>query len=265
MSFIEIEAREMKESYAMSDLQSHTYYELYFLLEGTRNVFFENKMFIMHENSVCVIPPFCMHKTEGGPFKRINLNVSPDLLSANERAFLDGFSKSVAFRLDAAAFSLVSTLLEEGLSVEPLHAQDKTDKLIAFTKTVLHFLQKNATPILSSSETETHSKRDVLVLKALSFINEHYVEEFSLSDLCERFFISKNRLCKRFAAAMGCSPMQYRSFVRLNKAKQLLTTTTKSLEEIAELCGFSSANYFSLIFKKEVGLSPAHYRKAKTV
>ena len=46
----------------------------------------------------------------------------------------------------------------------------------------------------------------------------------------------------------------------LKDAKKSLA---QGLDEIAEECGFSSANYFSLIFKKEVGISPFNYRKAK--
>ena len=49
--------------------------------------------------------------------------------------------------------------------------------------------------------------------------------------------------------------------VRLTKAKDLLTNSDKSVGEISDECGFSSANYFGLIFKKKEGLSPLQYRK----
>ena len=80
MEFLEIETREMRENFTMSDPQFHDYYELYFLFEGTRELFVENKMFHVPANSFCVIPPFCLHKTEGGAYKRINLNISENFL-----------------------------------------------------------------------------------------------------------------------------------------------------------------------------------------
>jgi transcriptional regulator GlxA family with amidase domain len=49
--------------------------------------------------------------------------------------------------------------------------------------------------------------------------------------------------------------------VRLTKAKKMLVDTHKSVGEISELCGFSSANYFGLIFKQKEHLSPLQYRK----
>ena len=57
--------------------------------------------------------------------------------------------------------------------------------------------------------------------------------------------------------------MEYVSRMRLSKAKSLLKDTNKSIEDIALDCGFSSANYFGLIFKKEVGLSPLNYKKSR--
>ena len=60
---------------------------------------------------------------------------------------------------------------------------------------------------------------------------------------------------------MHCSVMEYCSAVRLNEAKQLLLTTDKSIEDISDLCGYSSANYFSLFFKSKTGLAPSNYRK----
>ncbi|MBQ8320040.1 MAG: helix-turn-helix transcriptional regulator [Clostridia bacterium] len=85
----------------------------------------------------------------------------------------------------------------------------------------------------------------------------------TLKGLSERFFISVNTLCKRFHENMNCSVMEYTTFVRLNKAKMYLLSTKKGVEEIAGLCGFLSANYFGLIFKKQFGCSPTNYRKLR--
>ena len=54
--------------------------------------------------------------------------------------------------------------------------------------------------------------------------------------------------------------MQYLTNVRLEKAKELLKNTDAKTYEIAEKVGFSEPNYFSFIFKKNIGLSPSQYR-----
>ena len=60
---------------------------------------------------------------------------------------------------------------------------------------------------------------------------------------------------------MHCSVMKYVSELRITAAEKLLDNTDKTIEEIAEICGFSSASYFGLAFKKERGKSPSNYRK----
>ena len=62
---------------------------------------------------------------------------------------------------------------------------------------------------------------------------------------------------------MNCSIMDYVNGLRLNKAKSLLRDSKLSMEEIADACGFSSANYLGLVFKKEMGISPLNYRKTR--
>ena len=49
MSFLEIEKRRQETSLNMTEFQSHNFFELYFLLEGKREVFVENKLFLLNE------------------------------------------------------------------------------------------------------------------------------------------------------------------------------------------------------------------------
>ena len=113
MEFLEIENREMRENFTMSDPQFHNYYELYFLFEGTRNLFVENKMFHVPANSFCVIPPFSMHKTEGTPYRRVNVYISSDLLDQEELEYLNGLGKGVAFALEEKQAGFLEKLLTE--------------------------------------------------------------------------------------------------------------------------------------------------------
>lgn len=263
MDFIEIEYREITTDYAMTDLQSHDYYELYFLLDGTRDVFFEDKLFILPKNSICVFPPFCMHKTEGGPYKRVNVYISRDLLNPNEEAFLNGFTSSVAFQIEDENRETFFSLLKQAATIKDT-TPFKKSYVLAFTKTILYMLQSyRLTPVSHSATLVQPKRNDPFILKIVSYINEHYAENLTLESIGKLFFISKNTLCKRFHAVMNCSVMEYCLHVRLNEAKHLLSTTNKSLDAIAEQCGYASANYFSLIFKRKIGLSPLNYRKKK--
>ena len=75
------------------------------------------------------------------------------------------------------------------------------------------------------------------------------------------FFVSEVTLCHYFKRYLGVTFLDYLSELRIAKAKELLATTRKSMEEIANEVGLGSANYFGMFFKKAVGISPLKFRK----
>lgn len=264
MDILEIEYRKENNPFNMSTPHSHDYYELYFLLEGNRDIFLHNSIIQAHPKTFCVIPPFCLHKTEGGPYNRININVSKNFLSQKEIAFLDTCAKKQALSLDPSYSEVFSALLEEAASIPKTQSPQINHYKDSFVKTIFYFLQKqNLTPISIASSSPSNTYTDPLILKITLFINNNYHTEITLPMLCKKFFLSKATLCSHFKKAMHCSIMDYLFRLRLSKAMNYLATTNKSIEEISELCGFSSANYFSLAFKKALGISPMNYRKSR--
>ena len=265
MSFTEIEYRQQKKEWNMANLQTHNFYEIYYLLKGERYFFIENQIFTLQENSIVIIPPFHMHKTEGGPYKRINVYISPDLLDENEKKFLDSCSSFSSFRLNPSDNKTALSLFRPFVS--KTDAKDdflKKKYSLSFVKSFLYILQSSTlTPISSSSVTTQEDANKNIILDIVAYINTHFHENITLELIQNNFFISKNTLCKKFQQIMKCSVIEYCSAVRLNEAKHLLVTTEKSVEEIADLCGYSSANYFSLLFKSKTGIAPSYYRKKK--
>lgn len=263
MSFIEFESMKRPQDHSMPSPHSHDHYELYFLLDGERDFFVDNKMFVVSKNTLVIVPPFVMHKTEGGPYKRININVSPTLLTDSQNDFLMKTSDKIALRLSDEYLPLIVKLLDEGEKF-PINSKFKTESLVAITQTIIAFLRL-LEPVSVEVASTTFSPTNVSpeVLKIIYYINQNFTKQITLKDLCDEFFLCKVSLCKKFKDVMHCSIMEYILQLRLNKAKSLLQEGKKSIEEIANLCGFSSANYFGLIFKKAVGLSPLNYKKTR--
>lgn len=264
MSFIEFdETTCTKQSMIMPSPHSHDHYELYFLLEGERDFFVDNKMFLIPKNTLVIVPPYVMHKTEGGPYRRININISPELLTDNQNNFLLETSNRTALKISDDYLSLITRLLEEGVKL-PVNARQKKEALITITKTIITFLSLQTTmSIEAASMAYSPTNVSPEVLKIVYHINKNFTSPITLKSLCDEFFICKVSLCKKFKSVMHCSIMEYILQLRLNKAKALLKEGDKSIEEIASLCGFSSANYFGLIFKKAIGLSPLNYKKTR--
>ena len=79
-------------------------------------------------------------------------------------------------------------------------------------------------------------------------------------ELCEHFHVSKSYLSSSFARATSTTIFQYKLSLQLEEAKRLCRETRYSYDKIAQLTGFSSGNYFRLIFKKHEGQTPNQHR-----
>ena len=86
------------------------------------------------------------------------------------------------------------------------------------------------------------------------------MEDISLSLLADTFYLSKEHLSRLFKKETGTNLFSYIMELKLNDAKELLTSTEMTLDEIAFKLGFSNGNYFSKVFKKNTGQSPRDYR-----
>lgn len=75
------------------------------------------------------------------------------------------------------------------------------------------------------------------------------------------FRYSAYHLSATFKQSTGYSPIDYLIRIRLEKAASLLTETDASLRTISAGVGYKDVYYFSRLFKKKLGVSPAEYRR----
>ncbi|WP_077616993.1 response regulator [Bacillus sinesaloumensis] len=98
-----------------------------------------------------------------------------------------------------------------------------------------------------------------LLLKAKEFLDKNYEKSISLDTVAEQVGISSYYLSKLFKERFQHTIIEYLTNIRLEKAKELLLSRV-SLKEIALSIGYKDPNYFSRVFKKELGMSPSEYR-----
>lgn len=96
---------------------------------------------------------------------------------------------------------------------------------------------------------------------AIEYIRRHFTEDLSLDILAEKCHTSPQYLSKRIKQYLGFTFLDYLSSLRVEKAKELLSTTAKGINEISEESGFISRNTFLRVFKKYTGVPPSEYRK----
>ena len=94
-----------------------------------------------------------------------------------------------------------------------------------------------------------------------AYIDTHFKERLSVSDLAHKFGYSESYFIRYFKKHMGITPANYIIEKRISLAKELLQSTRLSMSEVALQSGFEEdANYFSRVFKSRTGLIPTVYR-----
>jgi len=101
---------------------------------------------------------------------------------------------------------------------------------------------------------------DSRVSSAIDYICANLAQELSVVHIAERTFCSPSRFAHLFKQQTGQSVQQFVETQRIERAKQLLAATGRSVQSVASDIGYASPFYFSLRFKKCTGESPSDYR-----
>ncbi|WP_026559504.1 response regulator [Bacillus sp. J37] len=87
-------------------------------------------------------------------------------------------------------------------------------------------------------------------------------QNISLEVIAKRFYVSKEYLTTAFKKKYGCNVTEYIIASRMEKARELVMTTTLQYKTIAEMVGYEDVSYFYRVFKKYYGCSPGKIRKS---
>ena len=108
----------------------------------------------------------------------------------------------------------------------------------------------------------TRATPNMLLLRnAASFISLHYADNISLEDVASEVHVSPYYLSHLFREELSITFIEYLTRTRVDKAKQLLADQQLSVSEVAHSVGYDDSGYFSRVFKKMTGRTPASYRR----
>lgn len=113
---------------------------------------------------------------------------------------------------------------------------------------------------LAHDENKVDETEHTLAEQALQLIENNYLhKDFFISDIARELHISDVYLRRLFKRETAVSPKQYLLQKRIQKAVSLLGTDYFSIADIARQSGFNDPKYFSVAFKKTIGISPSEY------
>jgi AraC-like DNA-binding protein len=96
------------------------------------------------------------------------------------------------------------------------------------------------------------------IVQAKLFIDKNYAQRIDVSNISDEAYFSKFHFLRLFKKTYGKTPHQYLTFVRIEKAKELLQANG-TVSEVCFAVGFESLSSFSGLFKRVVGLTPSDF------
>ena len=266
MSYYNLQFKRQEVGHDMGPLHTHDFFELEFVADGEQFYFNQNKMFKLKAPALLVLPPRVSHKIESNGCEVYTLQISPESLSEDQLHFLHYLAKYEVISFPEQRQKKLRSTLEGMLKIfnsfpfnthQKMRFNVRLGMLFAMVDSYADIKGGEATYALNEGIAPSTAP---VILKVLDYLHNNYKENFSLDDLCERFHVSKSYLSSSFSRATGTTVFQYKLSLQLKEAKRLCRETKYSYDKIAKMTGFSSGNYFRLIFKKHEGQTPNQLR-----
>jgi LacI family transcriptional regulator len=114
--------------------------------------------------------------------------------------------------------------------------------------------------VMARRSTDFRSLRDPAVIQAMHYIRYHACKGIKVEQVLDAIGISRSNLEKRFKDETGQTIHGVIHEEKLDRARNLLTATSISINEISQMCGYPSLQYFYSVFKKGYDMTPKEYR-----
>jgi len=166
----------------------------------------------------------------------------------------------VIFREQVIAFLQTKEDHEHSVTENQLHSVSNflNDLLLKIVKDDLAFLNE------FTGNEMTHQRK--VINKVLDYIRSYYhSSDLTLSTVSQKTGISYHYLCRLFKQELKTNFTLYVNKLRTDVASRLLKDASLSISQISYSCGFEDPSYFSKVFKKIYGTSPADFRNTSTI
>jgi len=226
---------------------------LLYCTAGTGTVTVKDKTFRLIPNHFTILPkniPHQYNSSQEDPWTIYWFHFMGEYADLLYARYLELGSESVFSAYDERRiekFERIFTLLEDSFEVRNLEIANIT-------------LQEFISNFIYTQEINPASLGSDKISDSISFMKKNIGGQYSVNDLAQQQNLSVTHYSRMFRTKTGSSPNQYLSELKIQKSCQYLYFTDRSIKEICAELGFHDPYYFSRLFKKLMGVSPAKYK-----
>lgn len=258
----------------------HYQLQLTYVIRGTISVFLEQQIIDLQEGQGIYLNPEVLHMIRDRydtDAMFITLNFSPQLLTSFPNSVFERSYVTPVFQSSAAdavvldsGVSWQKKMLDSAKSIEQAYKQKDfgwelavSSSLYALWHELVCHLQESLAEHDAPAAEGARLRRNQRLKDTLAYIREHYAQKLTLDEIAAHLHLSTNECCRFFKKNMNCTLFEYITEYRLGKSMELLEHTDLPVSQVAYETGFGSSSYFIEKFRKNVGMTPAAFRKAR--
>jgi AraC-like DNA-binding protein len=197
----------------------------------------------------------------------------PDLLDAQFARYVEAVAAQCGYRIDPIRAHLdvgfermAEPLLHSGaLDEKSFDAlRDGLDRAGALARTTAELLgayREAVSDLAQAIERPAAARHDRGLRRALEYLDQQYARPVRLAHVARLAGFTPTYFSRLFRMRQGTTFEGYLSGIRIERARQLLTSTALSVTRVAQLCGFNSPEYFSRAFRRALGSTPLEHRR----
>ncbi|MGF6947594.1 two-component system response regulator YesN [Neobacillus sp. B4I6] len=157
-------------------------------------------------------------------------------------------------------FEMVHSAINSGFSAYLLKPLTKNEVLSTLDRVLKPEIKKEINQTVHDGESNNFDLRKP-IQSAVQYIQLHYNESLTLKNIADKVYLSPSYFSKSFKEEIGMTFVEYLSWIRVQKSKNMLRMTSLPIDVIANNTGFANSSYFATTFKKIEGKTPTQYRE----
>lgn len=249
-------------------LHRHSFFEACYVVDGEGSYFERDKHYALSKGTAFLSLPGIWHQIRSQTgltlcYVAFELNESltdADYIEVYHR--LAELGQSVAPQADLTPTghlwqALVASFASPGAAVPLALKPISTSLLLSIPD--LHGSPRS----INTDAEELPLEMSSLFRQAKRYIDDNLDNELTLMTVSRHLHISSRHLTRLFQENLGQSFVHYIQERRVQLATQLLLNEHTPIKDIAMQCGFQSVHYFTRIFTRELGVSPAKFRRSQ--
>ena len=251
-----------------TNIHSHNFYELVYVVQGTAVQNINGTDIEIKEGDYYILDFNTVHNYKNCKnFKVINCLFKPEFIDKALKGCVD-FGVRRTINLIHFDYTILSKIPENNIFHDDSNIKALFESMLSeysvkkggYIELIRCYLIQILVVSLRSIYVPQTDKISKTTYDIISFTEEHFNENITLSHICKNINFTLPYISKKFKEETGTSFQKYLQNLRIEQSMRLLSETDKKITEIAHDVGYNDIKFFGELFKKNIGMSPRKFR-----